>query len=59
MGIKVRTVYPVVPPKVEYHLTPLGLGLGAAFCGEWVWAAENLNQVEQARCQFDEKAKTA
>jgi len=58
-GLVARTVYPVVPPKVEYHLTALGLGLGAAFCGVWVWAAENLNQVEQARCQFDEKAKTA
>jgi hypothetical protein len=38
-----------LPPKVEYRLTPLGLSLGAAFCGVWVWAAENLDQVEQAR----------
>jgi DNA-binding HxlR family transcriptional regulator len=56
-GLVVRDVYPVVPPKVEYHLTPLGLGLGAAFCGVWVWAAENLKHVEQARHQFDEKIK--
>ncbi len=54
-GLVVRTVYPVVPPKVEYQLTPLGLGLGAAFCGVWVWAAENLKQVEQARELFDTK----
>ena len=52
-GLVVRTVHPVVPPKVEYNLTDLGLGLGAAFCGVWVWAAENLKQVEQARLKFD------
>lgn len=57
-GLISRTVHPVVPPKVEYKLTHLGLSLGAAFCGVWVWAAENLNQVEQARREFDGRAKT-
>jgi DNA-binding HxlR family transcriptional regulator len=52
-GLLIRTVYPVVPPKVEYRLTGLGLSLGSAFCGVWVWAAENLDQVEQARQVFD------
>ncbi|MEJ0010275.1 MAG: helix-turn-helix domain-containing protein [Alphaproteobacteria bacterium] len=52
-GLIVRTIHPVVPPKVEYRLTALGLSLGAAFCGVWVWAAENLNQVEKARRKFD------
>jgi len=56
-GLVVRTVHPVVPPKVEYRLTALGLTLGAAFCGVWVWAAENLARVEQARCEFDSRAK--
>jgi DNA-binding HxlR family transcriptional regulator len=56
-GLIARTVHPVVPPKVEYKLTPLGFSLGAAFCGVWVWAAENLTQVEQARRAFDDKAK--
>jgi DNA-binding HxlR family transcriptional regulator len=52
-GLVRRTVHAVVPPKVEYKLTPLGLSLGAAFCGVWVWAAENLTRVEQARREFD------
>jgi DNA-binding HxlR family transcriptional regulator len=52
-GLVVRTVHPVVPPKVEYKLTKLGMSLGAAFCGVWVWAAENLEQVEHARHMFD------
>jgi hypothetical protein len=32
-----------------------GMTLGAAFCGVWIWAAENLKQVEQARCKFDKQ----
>ncbi|MGB3124289.1 MAG: helix-turn-helix domain-containing protein [Pseudomonas sp.] len=52
-GLVLRKVYAVVPPKVEYSLTPLGLTLGAAFCGVWVWAAENLEQIEKARVDFD------
>ena len=54
-GLVLRTVHPVVPPKVEYRLTGLGLTLGAAFCGVWVWAAENLDEVEQARRTFDDR----
>lgn len=56
-GLITRTVHPVVPPKVEYKLTHLGLSLGAAFCGVWVWAAENLNHVEQARLDFSRKTR--
>ena len=55
-GLVTRTIHPVVPPRVEYKLTPLGFGLGAAFCGVWVWAAENLGRVEQARQAFDSRA---
>jgi len=54
-GLITRTVHPVVPPKVEYKLTGLGFSLGAAFCGVWVWAAENLKEVEDARRTFDSK----
>ncbi len=57
-GLLVRTVHPVVPPKVEYRLTALGLSLGSAFCGVWVWAAENLDHVERARQAFDGIAST-
>ena len=52
-GLVVRTVHPVVPPKVEYRLTDIGASLGSAFCGVWLWAADNLRLVEQARDLFD------
>lgn len=56
-GLVTRTVHPVVPPKVEYRLTDLGLTLGEAFCGVWIWAAGNLGAVERARRAFDERSK--
>ena len=52
-GLLVRTIHPVIPPKVEYRLTHLGLSLGEAFCGVWVWAANNLTEIEAARHAFD------
>jgi DNA-binding HxlR family transcriptional regulator len=55
-GLITRTVHPVIPPKVEYKLTGLGLSLGAAFCGVWMWAEKHLEQVEHARAAFDQKA---
>lgn len=58
-GLITRTVHPVVPPKVEYKLTRLGFSLGSAFCGVWMWAEENLDQVDIARKAFDERAKLA
>ena len=52
-GLVLRTVHPVVPPKVEYCLTALGHSLGEAFCGVWQWAEANLADVERARAAFD------
>jgi DNA-binding HxlR family transcriptional regulator len=44
---------------VEYALTPLGEGLGEAFCGVWIWAARNLDGVERARQEFDARARAS
>jgi DNA-binding HxlR family transcriptional regulator len=52
-GLIARTVHAIVPPKVEYKLTELGLSLGAAFCGVWMWAEQHLDDVERARVTFD------
>ena len=58
-GLVQRTVHAVIPPRVEYRLTELGASLGAAFCGVWLWAAENRRRVEEARRAFDERARPA
>jgi DNA-binding HxlR family transcriptional regulator len=52
-GMVTRTVHAVVPPRVDYRLTDLGGSLGAAFCGVWIWAEDNLARVEAARAAFD------
>lgn len=57
-GLVVRTVHPVVPPKVEYRLTQLGADLSEAFCGVWVWAARNVDRIEAARRDFDARVST-
>lgn len=54
-GLVTRTVHPVIPPHVDYKLTAMGLSLGEAFCGVWVWAGEHLAEIEQARAAFDGK----
>ena len=58
-GLVIRTIHPVVPPKVEYRLTDLGLGLGAAFCGVWIWAEQNLDTIDRARKDYDIRAAAA
>jgi DNA-binding HxlR family transcriptional regulator len=54
-GLVIRTVHPVVPPRVEYCLTELGQSLSEAFCGVWLWAAKNLTAIEKARQTFDRR----
>lgn len=52
-GLVTRTIYPVVPPKVVYALTELGLSLSEAFCGVWKWAEANRETVMAARSAYD------
>jgi len=56
-GLVTRTVHPVIPPHVEYTLTKLGLDLGMAFCAVWIWAARNVQRVEDARRTYDEQQR--
>ena len=50
-GLVARTVHPVIPPKVEYRLTTLGLSLSAAFCGVWMWAEEHIGGSRAGPCR--------
>lgn len=53
-GIVDRKVYPVVPPRVEYSLTPLGETLTEPLCKLCKWAETHLSEVEAARTRYDE-----
>jgi DNA-binding HxlR family transcriptional regulator len=55
-GLVTRTVHAVIPPRVDYRLTDLGLSLGEAFCGVWIWAKDNLDRIETARTAFDNRS---
>ena len=54
-GLVTRTVHPVIPPRVEYELTDLGRSLGEAFCGVWIWAEKNGEEIERARERFEQR----
>jgi DNA-binding HxlR family transcriptional regulator len=54
-GLVVRTVFPVIPPRVEYELTELGLSLGEAFCGVWIWAERHREAILRSRKSFSER----
>ncbi|MFN8373719.1 MAG: helix-turn-helix domain-containing protein [Anaerolineae bacterium] len=55
-GLISRTVYQVIPPHVEYALTPLGSSLRAQMGGLCAWAEDHLDAVHQARAQYDSAA---
>lgn len=48
-GIVGRKVFPVVPPRVDYELTPLGRDLVALVNGIKDWAEAHVPQIEAAR----------
>jgi DNA-binding HxlR family transcriptional regulator len=57
-GIVKRKVYAVVPPMVEYSLTPLGETLIEPLCKLCDWAQTHIPAVEAARTQYDENGKS-
>jgi DNA-binding HxlR family transcriptional regulator len=51
-GLVRRTGFPVVPPRVEHVLTPLGQDLVEPLCGLCEWAESHLEEVEEARARY-------
>jgi|SRR5579859_502365 len=52
-GIVSRTMFPVIPPRVEYALTPLGATLLDAAGTLVSWAEAHLAEVDAARAAYD------
>ncbi|MCT8000532.1 helix-turn-helix transcriptional regulator [Sphingomonas sanguinis] len=51
-GFVARTVYPEVPPRVEYRLTPLGRSFLEPMRGLIRWADTHQPEVEAARAAY-------
>jgi DNA-binding HxlR family transcriptional regulator len=52
-GLVTRTVYPEVPPRVEYQLTELGSTLRQLVRGLVEWSGAHLGEVDAARAAYD------
>jgi DNA-binding HxlR family transcriptional regulator len=52
-GLLVRTVYPTVPPKVEYSATPMAKELHESLLGLTEWADQHRGDVAAARRAYD------
>ena len=56
-GLVVRTVYPEVPPRVEYSLTKLGTTLRQLVRGLVRWSEAHLKEVDAARAAYDSRSR--
>jgi len=54
-GLVTRTVFPTIPPRVEYELTDLGRSLCVPVTALGDWARNNLREIEEARRAYDER----
>lgn len=58
-GLISRTIYPEVPPRVEYALTELGKTLRQLVRGLVKWSEAHLHEVDAARTAYDAKHGSA
>ena len=56
-GLVKRTVYPTIPPRVDYELTKLGSTLWKAVEPLSSWARAHVTEIVASRGTFDEKSK--
>jgi DNA-binding HxlR family transcriptional regulator len=58
-GLVTRTVFPIIPPRVDYELTRLGRSLLEPVSELGSWALKNRPAIQNARRQFDAGGKRA
>ena len=56
-GLVRRTVFAVVPPRVDYELTPLGSTLLDTIKSLVVWAGEHGHEIAAARAAYDVRSE--
>jgi DNA-binding HxlR family transcriptional regulator len=52
-GLVTRTMFPTIPPRVDYELTELGRSLLGPVDALGAWARQNRARIQQARQRFD------
>lgn len=55
-GLVTRTLFPTIPPRVDYELTELGHSLREPLMALGNWVAQNQPHVEAAREIFDRRS---
>lgn len=58
-GLVSRTVHPVIPPHVDYALTPLGETLRDIVSALVTWAHDHLEEIDHARTAYDTATSVA
>jgi DNA-binding HxlR family transcriptional regulator len=53
-GFVTRTVFPTIPPRVDYELTQLGHSLLTPIRELGSWAMQNIDLIEDAQRRFDQ-----
>src|SRR5712672_2051150 len=54
-GLITRTIFPTIPPRVDYELTDLGRGLAQPVQALGQWAYDHRTEIEDARARFDRR----
>jgi len=52
-GLVSRTVFPTIPPRVDYALTRLGRSLCKPVIALGAWAHQHTPQIDEARAKYD------
>jgi DNA-binding HxlR family transcriptional regulator len=55
-GLVKRTVFPTIPPRVDYELTDLGRSLAKPVRALGQWAQEHIADIAAAKRRFDARA---
>jgi DNA-binding HxlR family transcriptional regulator len=55
-GVLIRTVYPTVPPRVEYELSERGRSLKLVLAPIGNWVLENQTEIEETRERSQEQS---
>lgn len=58
-GLVTRTVFPTIPPRVEYQLTDLGQSLWKPVEALGIWARSHKADIETANRRYDARGKAS